>query len=110
MVTFGDGKHFISWSSANKARLRAPQIPDEDRLEVGVYIHTVLNDEGNDLQCWLNNPAERKWVDITPSYKADDGKVLHPKYPAYCLTSKKGPKFILLTSLRSRKLKEAKGR
>lgn len=46
------------------------------------------------------------WIDVSQSYVDDDGKTLHPENPKYCLTSMRGPHFILVESLKGRKRKE----
>lgn len=83
--------------------IRAPDVSADKRGVVGIYIHVS---DDNVHQCWLNDPKKSDWIDVSHSYVNDDGNTLHPENPKYCLTSKRGPTFILLESLKGRKRKE----
>lgn len=54
------------------------------------------------------------WSDITQGYVADDGTITHPSLPDRILSPRSGniyePSFILTSSYRTKKSKEAKAR
>lgn len=102
---------YYHWSSASQRRLKVPSVEEHELEQVGVYIHTITNTAtGLTIQCWLNIPGEEdsEWVDITENYKKDNGAILHPHVPSYCLTKLNGPTFIQLKSLERRNQKKEK--
>lgn len=88
------------WRSQSNAAIKKPHISKTERAQVGVYVHTVL--PGKTQQCWLNDPDEDEWIDVTEDYNTDNGEVLYPKLRTHVLTSLRGPNFILIHSFERR--------